>query len=713
MHSRLHIGVITRYIEGIYHGCLINGIHKFAKENDIKLFVFNTFMISRFFTDEKKIENYYSLASNHIDGWIVLSEGASENHINTIVNSNKPIVFIGISKKPENCTVVKSDNISGAFQAVEHLIKHGHRKIGFIGWMELDDIKERLEGYKNALIKNGLPCDERLICRSANTLPKDGRLAIERWINGGIDFTAILTCSDGIASGASKELMSYGLSVPDDIAVIGYDNSPVALRSTPRITSVDQNIYSLGYAAIQNLIEEIADSSKRGRTILINSSLALRESCGCSTSVCEKNKFTKENTEKKDAIIKYLEDAILKNSDIGTRLLTTDIDGIKKLFPYMVDNYSWECIGFWGDKKSDHKELNIKALYDKFKKEEIINLSCSMENFPPLELLPETIYNNDDILWVMPISSSTRNWGVVAYSAPFVEAASLIKYNIFIVIITLLGIAMDRDMAKTELEAALEALKQSQYQLIQSEKMVSLGGIVAGIAHEINTPIGVSVTAASFLDEKNDEILTLLESGKLKKSDLEKHINTTLETINILMINLDKASNLVKNFKQISADQTTGEKRYFFVKDYINDVLLSLNPRIKKSNHKIIFKCVENLNIYASPGRLSQIITNLVVNSLTHAFENINEGIITINIFKESDEIIIEYSDNGKGIDKKDIKKLFEPFFTTKRGKGGTGLGLNIVYNIINNEYKGKIKCKSTLGKGTEFIIRIPEKEVH
>ncbi|MDQ2087277.1 substrate-binding domain-containing protein [Herbivorax sp. ANBcel31] len=710
----LNIGVITRFTDGVYHGNLINGIHSFAKGKNIKLFVINTYMISRFFTDVKKVEEYYSLAFNHIDGWIILTESANNSYMNEIINTNKPVIFIGVNDRPSNCTLVKSDNIFGAAQAVEHFIMHGHKKIGFAGWMGIGDIKERFEGYKNTLIKNRLPYDEKLVYKTEYTLPKDGREAIKWWIDNGIDFTAVFAGNDGIAVGVVKELEEYGLLTPDDVAVIGYDNSPAAQRISPGITSIDQNIYGLGYTAAKNLIDEIDNISIRGRTVLLKSKIVFRRSCGCSTYADEEKVTKKEAANKKDKIIKYLEDAILKNSNLGTRLLSTDIEGIKNLFPQLADDFSWECVGFWKESKSGHEEFKIKSLYDIFKNRESVNLSCDIEDFPLLELIPEKIYKNtDDIIWIMPISSTTRNWGAIAYVSSFNEASAMVKYNIFIVIITLLSIAMDRNVAESELESALETLKQTQSQLIQSEKIAALGGLVAGVAHEINTPIGVNVTAASYLEEKNIEILRLLESGKLKRADLVKYIDTTLETVKILMINLEKASNHVKSFKQIAADQSNKEKRKFLIKDYINDVVLSLNPKIKKTKHTIHINCEDNLKIYASPGALSQIITNLILNSLVHGFEDVDKGTITINIVKRFNEIVIEYMDNGKGISENDIKNIYNPFFTTKRGKGGTGLGLNIVYNIVNKEFKGKIKCKSKLGNGATFIIIIPVEEVN
>jgi len=576
MKNRLRIGVITKFTDGTYHGNLINGIYCCLKEMSAKLFVINTFMISRFFTDIKKVEGYYNLAFNHIDGWLILAEGTNDSYVNKIVGNDKPVVFIGTGNGIEKSTM-------------------------------------------------------------------------------------------------------------------------------------DQNVYELGYTAATALIDKMKRGEKSEKNILTESELIMKKSFGCNFESNNSGDLSKENGRKKDLIIKYLEENILKNTDLGAKLFTADIDGIKKLFPYIIDGYSWECIGFWDDEKYEKDNIIIKDLYDMVKNQESINISCKPQDFPPLEVLNGKNYMaNDEIIWIIPISSTTRNWGVMAYSSPFNEITALVKYNISTVMTTLLGIAMERDVAKTDLEVSLETLKQTQKKLIYSEKMAALGGLVAGVAHEVNTPVGVSITAASFLDEKDNEIINLFESGKLKKVDLEDYMNTAMETIEILSLNLERALNLVKSFKQISSDQSMTEKRRFLLKKQIDEVLISLNPKIRLTGHSIVVKCDNDMEIYASPVSLSQIITNLVMNSLLHGFENIKEGKIEINVYKENDQIIIEFSDNGKGINEDDIKKIYEPFFTTKRGKGGTGLGLNLVYNIVTNEYKGNIKCKSIIGNGTTFIIRIP-----
>ncbi|WP_252132087.1 ATP-binding protein [Clostridium caldaquaticum] len=264
------------------------------------------------------------------------------------------------------------------------------------------------------------------------------------------------------------------------------------------------------------------------------------------------------------------------------------------------------------------------------------------------------------------------------------------------------------EISNNELIEAMEKLQITQNHIVQSEKMAALGGLVAGVSHEINTPVGVSVTAASHLQEKTKELIDLYHNNSMKKSDFEKYLNITNESADIILSNLQRASELITSFKQVSADQSNEEKRVFKIKEYINQILLSLKPKLKKTKINVKVNCDENLEVYSYPGALSQIVTNFVMNSLFHAFEQGQEGEIEFNIKREESNIIFIYSDNGKGINKNILGKIFDPFFTTKRGKGGTGLGLNIVYNIVIHKLKGTIECESEEGKGTTFKIIFP-----
>lgn len=265
---------------------------------------------------------------------------------------------------------------------------------------------------------------------------------------------------------------------------------------------------------------------------------------------------------------------------------------------------------------------------------------------------------------------------------------------------------------KKNLEALIDkktdALKQAMHELFEKEKLASLGSLVSGIAHEINTPLGVAITTNSYLKMLLQNAKEKNRFGKTTVADLIIHHDDMDEGIAIIDRNLERASDLVKSFKQISIEQSVDEKIEFGMLDYIQSTLLTLKPALKQGSHKIDILCDPDLRLRSYPGAFSQIITNLVMNSITHGFEDRTKGEILIHLDHTGEEVVILYSDNGKGIAPEILPKIFDPFFTTKRGNGGSGLGLNIVYNIITNQLGGKIKCKSIVGENTTFKMELP-----
>lgn len=259
-----------------------------------------------------------------------------------------------------------------------------------------------------------------------------------------------------------------------------------------------------------------------------------------------------------------------------------------------------------------------------------------------------------------------------------------------------------------ELSQALDNLKATQTQLVESEKMASLGGLVAGVAHEINTPVGIGITAASWLAEKTTAFYETFKSGQMKRSQLEKFLDTAMQSSSMVLSNLNRAADLISSFKQVAVDQSTEEKRTINLKEYLSEVLIPLKPKLRITHHRVEIRGEQTLALNTYPGALSQIITNFVMNSLTHAYSTEDTGTLVFDFKLEHEQIILEYSDDGKGISPDNLSKIFDPFFTTKRGQGGSGLGLHIVYNLVTQKLNGTIECKSQLGVGTKFIIKLP-----
>ena len=261
-----------------------------------------------------------------------------------------------------------------------------------------------------------------------------------------------------------------------------------------------------------------------------------------------------------------------------------------------------------------------------------------------------------------------------------------------------------------ELLTTLEKLHQFQGQLVESEKMASLGDMVAGVAHEVNTPIGLGVTASTLLLDRIKELKDAFENKTLKSSQLKRFLTEGDENVSIIYRNLNRAADLISSFKKVAVDQSNEEDRQFDVKELIDEVLLTLAPQLKKQPVSIEILCPDNLIVTSKPGPINQILINLIINSILHAFDGIEDKLITINVMNLSDQLSISYSDNGNGVDPSIKNKIFDPFITTKRGSGGSGLGLHLVYNLVTQALGGHIHLESDNEQGVLFEINFPVK---
>ncbi len=250
--------------------------------------------------------------------------------------------------------------------------------------------------------------------------------------------------------------------------------------------------------------------------------------------------------------------------------------------------------------------------------------------------------------------------------------------------------------------------KKFEKQIIQSEKMAALGGLVAGMVHEISTPLGVALTSASFLQDKTNAYAKQNATGNMNILNSDKFVGSAVEASNMVLLNISRAVDLVNSFKQVAVDQTGEIVRSFNLKKYLDDIIFSLQPQIKKSGHAISVNCPDDFMLESYPGAFYQIVSNLVMNSLIHGFKDSLKGLIKINISINERNLFFTYEDNGKGIAPENTGRIFDPFFTTRRNQGGTGLGLHIVYNIVTQRLSGQIHCDDHQGQGALFKIRIP-----
>ena len=259
-----------------------------------------------------------------------------------------------------------------------------------------------------------------------------------------------------------------------------------------------------------------------------------------------------------------------------------------------------------------------------------------------------------------------------------------------------------------ELEKSFDSLKQAQNQLVQSEKMAALGGLVAGVAHEINTPLGLGVTTATFLQEEMDKIKKAYEKGQFTKGEFENFLANAEEATHSMLLNLQRGAEIIRSFKQVAVDQEIEERRTFELKQYLDEVLLSLMPRFKHTRHEISVSCPEGIMMNSYPGALMQILSNLLMNSLIHGFEGVKNGRVEIVASAHADKLTLTYTDNGNGMTEEQRTRIYDPFYTTKQGNGGTGLGMHIVFNLVHQKLGGGIELDTAPGQGVCFTLTLP-----
>jgi len=263
--------------------------------------------------------------------------------------------------------------------------------------------------------------------------------------------------------------------------------------------------------------------------------------------------------------------------------------------------------------------------------------------------------------------------------------------------------------SKEHAESALADLRDTQKSLIEAEKLAALGGLVAGVAHEVNNPVGISLTVASALDRKTSNFTAEVARGELRRSSLNDFLETSRSASSQLVANLNRAAELIQSFKQVAADRNYSDQRTFDLGDLTEQVVMSLRPGLRKHNLTLNVECQPNLMMNSYPGPYGQVLTNLFLNSVAHAFPDGKAGTVDIQVRESGkDNVEILFSDNGCGMSLDVRRRAFDPFFTTRRDQGGTGLGLHIVYSIVTTRLGGRLDLDSEPGGGTRIQMILP-----
>ncbi len=411
-------------------------------------------------------------------------------------------------------------------------------------------------------------------------------------------------------------------------------------------------------------------------------------------------------------------------NQFATLLMSNEVID-KKLFSYEKENYSNSSVqGYSYEKKQlafleSHSNFKLPKNFSKaFQKRVLQKIDENKEVF--------TLYDSDlqqlftFIKLRNPITAKHVALFMIKSSSKYIRNKTYNFYFIllisnlalfFIVFFFYKEVSFGRKMKEVnkDLEKSLEIIKKSQDQLVESEKMAALGTLVSGVAHEVNTPLGNAVTISTVIEHECDSLQDIINSGSLKKSTLLSKLTDISESSKLLHNSLAHASKLIKSFKQVSVDQSSENEREFNVAEYIEEIFSTFKSSLKKIPVQTQINCDETIIINSYPGVFAQIFSNFIQNSILHGFENHKKNAkITVDISKDTQTLRIVYKDNGSGVKESIKQKIFDPFVTTKRNSGGTGLGLNIVYNLVAQKLMGTLSMDSSADTGTSFTIVIP-----
>ncbi len=833
------IGLFIDWIDGPFQFQMLEGIEEGAKKFGVNLYCFAGGAVKSPNKFESVRNFIYDYATpGIIDGLVIMATPVGVyctiDELNRFRKIYERTPVVSIAQELENSYTLRIDNNKGLKAIVNHLIKHhGYKKIAVIKGPENNtEASARFKTIMEVLKENAIRFEENMAAPGFFT-EKSGYDSTMKLLETNKKIEAIVAVNDDMAYGSIRALKEMKLSVPFDIAVVGFDDQLQSKLFSPPLSTVRMPTAGLGFKAVELLNDLFMGKSIEKITVL-STEPVIRESCGCMLETGPEienwdgssympGKFeqvkntsgfqTLENYMKKtlrrynigftdDEIIQlagfFISSVKERNSSTllyffsmlmnKNNLSESDMDTLLQYFLYLKENMT-DFFEAEEDKEFlDHyvrliisyiydfmrKNLNfakiklerevvlhrffVGELFTSANREEIIenllrelpelNISTfylslfDEENsknlelilayrnkqpvnipdrliFNPMETVVPEKYLDSENRWsliVEPIFFGTVGLGLAVFD---INAESYIYYimhrrilmealNNTVFLQSVLKGSRNLEKANNELSRTLEMLKETQEKLIQSEKMSALGGLVAGISHEINTPLGISVTAASHLDRITKDLSELYNSKNMKRSDFEKYLSTARETSDIILNNLKRGHELIMSFKQVAVDQFSEEKRKFNISQYINQTLLSLKPALKKAEHNVEVNCPAGLEIYSYPGALYQILTNFIMNSIIHAYDKGAKGNILIELTRNKNNIVLKYSDDGKGISRSIIDKIYDPFFTTNRGHGGTGLGLHIVYNLVAQKLNGSIKCESAPGRGTAFTVIFP-----
>lgn len=711
------IGLFLGTTEDSYGKDVVRGVLQGLKGSGTRLVCFTSGTIHSRHGYEAQRNVLYDLVDDRtVDALVVagsLSHNVTNDELVDFCHTYDPLPVITMAVSLPGIPSVVADNRAGFAAVVDHLIQvHGYTRLAFVGGpLGQQEAEVRKAMFHERMAAAGLEVNPAWVVHGDYTRYSGREVAaqLQKALGSGAEgrFQAIVSANDSMALGVWDHFSALGWRFPQDCALTGFDDAPEARLHEPSLTTVFQSVFGLAEEAAR-LALRLLD----GRTVLpitaLRPELVIRASCGCPTGHHDEmtiEDYRKALTETEQALLieareRTLADELMDRLRGTTENMLTS-DSFAGLLQVLHDNLAQMGYpGFWLSLFENPAQPAVASrLHLARSPDGIVLTSVAGRPFPSRELMPgglSALPATTDLLVVEALYSRNYRMGFLIFATD--QGGSQITGTL-------------RGQISGALQAVLllEERKQAERQLIQSEKMAALGSLVAGVAHEINTPLGVAITASSFLADQATHLNQRLEQGALTKTELTKILDEIAQAGTSLQANLARAADLVASFKQVSADQTSEQRRTFALKEYLRETLVSLHFQWKKREIEVELEGPEGPTLDSYPGALVQIISNLVSNSLLHGFPGDRKGKILLGFEDRGESVLLWYTDDGVGIPYEHQKHVFDPFFTTKRGHGGTGLGLHIVFNVVTNILGGTIRFTSIPGQGTRFELMLPK----
>lgn len=664
------------------------------------------------------------LKTCRLDGLVTLQFWDSEKWFETVLLNEINCPVVPLLRSYPSCPGITVPYEQGSYDAVKHLIEeHGCRKpVYLIGSASSSlALNERYKGFMRALLEYDIIPDENTLISQKGSFSTgslisgvmhQGNEAVETLFGDGKlipgkDIDSLVIFNDRMAMEVIDSLKKRGIAVPRDLKVISHDNISESETAEVPLSTSAIPWSGLGEQALV-MLRNRKEFSHQGMNI--PPELIIRRSCGCPKAVDflldedfdslpgkEKQEiyhrissdYSVIDAKRKEAVEASRTNSIFRNASMllsHCEDLESLVDTLCRLLFYLNLDV---CSFFVAE---DHERRKYREVLKWRGAQRIGTDDDPLYNLEDLQ----SLMINETIPVFESVDYGGIHLGFLAFSITGAWCSCLDDL---------------RDLTGSVLYSLSlkEKLKAAQDQIIQDEKFSSMGILVSGVAHEINTPLGIGITASSHLESVADTLKDKMLQGELTETFFLEQMDYVQEASEIILKNLERAGELISNFKNISSNNMNDSVGKFQLKSLLEDIELYMKPLFRTNKMEIGIICPEDVVLESLPGILTQVLTNLVMNSMTHGLIPESEGKITMRVTPaESGTVILTYEDDGKGMDEEVLKNIFEPFYTTRRNKGNSGLGMFIVYNLVTRRLKGKISVSSSPGKGIRVELVLP-----